>query len=210
MARVLVTGGAGYVGSHCAHALHTAGHECVVFDDLYGFIAGVLGVALSTRDLSSKQRFSLVQQPTQIAMQAYAVELMSSAPDLIVTSGTSIVVALKQATRAIPIVFCVTIDPIGQGLVSTPEDFGTQGEAHSHHHGTLHLRPNSLRVHLGPAIDRDMNSWHGNAAVRVDRRLGRHRGIRDEAVMRGNPQPAASRHWTAPAHAVRRRFDDST
>src|SRR5438270_4079179 len=35
MARVLVTGGAGYVGSHCAHALHSAGHACVVFDNLY-------------------------------------------------------------------------------------------------------------------------------------------------------------------------------
>src|SRR2546423_8005580 len=34
MARVLITGGAGYVGSHCAQALHAAGHECVVFDNL--------------------------------------------------------------------------------------------------------------------------------------------------------------------------------
>jgi putative ABC transport system substrate-binding protein len=52
-------------------------------------------------------------------MKAYAAELASSPPDLIVTSGTSIVVALKQATRAIPIVFCVTIDPVGQGLVAS-------------------------------------------------------------------------------------------
>jgi putative ABC transport system substrate-binding protein len=52
-------------------------------------------------------------------MKAYTVELASSAPDVIVTSGTSIVAALKQATRAIPIVFCVTIDPVGQGLVAS-------------------------------------------------------------------------------------------
>jgi putative ABC transport system substrate-binding protein len=51
-------------------------------------------------------------------MKAYAVELTTSPPDLIITSGTSIVVALKQATRTIPIVFCVTIDPVGQGLVA--------------------------------------------------------------------------------------------
>jgi UDP-glucose-4-epimerase GalE len=31
---VLVTGGAGYVGSHAAKALHRAGHEVVVFDNL--------------------------------------------------------------------------------------------------------------------------------------------------------------------------------
>jgi UDP-glucose-4-epimerase GalE len=34
MARILITGGAGYVGSHCARALAAAGHEGVVFDSL--------------------------------------------------------------------------------------------------------------------------------------------------------------------------------
>jgi UDP-arabinose 4-epimerase len=34
MARILITGGAGYVGSHCAKALAAAGHNGVVFDNL--------------------------------------------------------------------------------------------------------------------------------------------------------------------------------
>jgi UDP-glucose-4-epimerase GalE len=34
MAQILITGGAGYVGSHCAKALAAAGHDCVVFDNL--------------------------------------------------------------------------------------------------------------------------------------------------------------------------------
>jgi UDP-arabinose 4-epimerase len=34
MARILISGGAGYVGSHCAKALAAAGHEGVVFDNL--------------------------------------------------------------------------------------------------------------------------------------------------------------------------------
>jgi UDP-arabinose 4-epimerase len=34
MARVLITGGAGYVGSHCAKALAAVGHEGIVFDNL--------------------------------------------------------------------------------------------------------------------------------------------------------------------------------
>jgi UDP-glucose-4-epimerase GalE len=34
MARILLTGGAGYVGSHCAKALAAAGHEGIVFDNL--------------------------------------------------------------------------------------------------------------------------------------------------------------------------------
>jgi UDP-arabinose 4-epimerase len=35
MARILVIGGAGYVGSHCVNALVKAGHDCVVYDNLY-------------------------------------------------------------------------------------------------------------------------------------------------------------------------------
>ncbi len=35
MARLLITGGAGYVGSHCVKALAAAGHECVVYDSLF-------------------------------------------------------------------------------------------------------------------------------------------------------------------------------
>src|SRR5215211_7443956 len=34
MASILVTGGAGYVGSHCAKALAAAGHQPIVFDNL--------------------------------------------------------------------------------------------------------------------------------------------------------------------------------
>jgi UDP-glucose 4-epimerase len=34
MSRILVTGGAGYIGSHCCKALAEAGFEPVVFDDL--------------------------------------------------------------------------------------------------------------------------------------------------------------------------------
>jgi len=34
MAQILITGGAGYIGSHCAKALALAGHDGVVFDNL--------------------------------------------------------------------------------------------------------------------------------------------------------------------------------
>jgi putative ABC transport system substrate-binding protein len=52
-------------------------------------------------------------------IQAYATELVRSAPDLIACSGTPTIAALKQATDTIPIVFSAVNDPVGQGLVAT-------------------------------------------------------------------------------------------
>src|SRR5689334_8323923 len=34
MANILITGGAGYVGSHCAKTLAAAGHKTIIFDSL--------------------------------------------------------------------------------------------------------------------------------------------------------------------------------
>jgi len=45
-------------------------------------------------------------------IQAEAAQAASSAPDLIAASGTVVVAALKQATRTIPIVFCMVNDPV--------------------------------------------------------------------------------------------------
>ena len=52
-------------------------------------------------------------------IQAYAAEVVGSAPDVIVTSSTPALAALKQATRTIPIVFIVVNDPVGQGFVAS-------------------------------------------------------------------------------------------
>jgi putative ABC transport system substrate-binding protein len=52
-------------------------------------------------------------------IQANTAELVSSAPDLIVASSTPVLVALKRATRTIPIVFSVVNDPLGQGFIAS-------------------------------------------------------------------------------------------
>lgn len=69
--RVLVTGGAGYVGSHMVSALLAAGHEAVVLDDLstghrdavppaVTFVAGDVGDAALVGALLSDQRIDAV------------------------------------------------------------------------------------------------------------------------------------------------------
>jgi putative ABC transport system substrate-binding protein len=52
-------------------------------------------------------------------MRAHAVELVALAPDLILANTTPVVVALRQVSRTIPMVFVQVVDPIGPGFVSS-------------------------------------------------------------------------------------------
>jgi putative ABC transport system substrate-binding protein len=53
-------------------------------------------------------------------LRRHAAELVALAPDVIVAgSGTSTVAPLLQATRTVPIVFVVVIDPVGAGFVAS-------------------------------------------------------------------------------------------
>jgi putative ABC transport system substrate-binding protein len=52
-------------------------------------------------------------------IRTYATELVHSAPNVIVGSGTPITAALKEATSTIPIVFNLVNDPVGQGFVAS-------------------------------------------------------------------------------------------
>jgi putative ABC transport system substrate-binding protein len=49
----------------------------------------------------------------------YAAELVGLSPDVILGTAASIVRALQEASRTIPIVFVTTIDPVGSGLVAS-------------------------------------------------------------------------------------------
>ncbi|MEM7169310.1 MAG: UDP-glucose 4-epimerase GalE [Pseudomonadota bacterium] len=61
MARILVTGGAGYVGSHTCKALANAGHQPIVYDNLvHGFRAAVQWGPLEIGDLLDQERIDQV------------------------------------------------------------------------------------------------------------------------------------------------------
>jgi putative ABC transport system substrate-binding protein len=47
----------------------------------------------------------------------YARELVGLTPDLLVANGTPSLVAMRQATQTIPVVFVAVADPLGQGFV---------------------------------------------------------------------------------------------
>jgi putative ABC transport system substrate-binding protein len=52
-------------------------------------------------------------------IRRYAAELVALAPEVIVASGASALAPLLQATRTVPIVFTVAVDPVGAGLVDS-------------------------------------------------------------------------------------------
>jgi putative tryptophan/tyrosine transport system substrate-binding protein len=49
----------------------------------------------------------------------YVAELVALAPDVILVAGSSTTGPLLQATRAVPIVFVTTVDPVGAGFVAS-------------------------------------------------------------------------------------------
>ena len=52
-------------------------------------------------------------------IRRHAVELAALAPDVILASGTSTVGPMLQATRSVPVVFPVVVDPVGAGFVDS-------------------------------------------------------------------------------------------
>ena len=53
------------------------------------------------------------------AIRNHAAELVALAPDIILASGTASMGPLQQATRTVPIVFTIVVDPVGAGLVES-------------------------------------------------------------------------------------------
>ena len=52
-------------------------------------------------------------------IRRHAAELVALAPDVILAHGTATVGPLQQATRTVPIVFPVVVDPVGAGFVES-------------------------------------------------------------------------------------------
>jgi putative ABC transport system substrate-binding protein len=49
----------------------------------------------------------------------YALELVALAPDVVLAAGSVVALAVKRASRTMPIVFVNAVDPVGDGLVAS-------------------------------------------------------------------------------------------
>ena len=52
-------------------------------------------------------------------IRRYAAELVALSPDIILAATATVIAALQQATRTVPIVFATVIDPVGAGFVAS-------------------------------------------------------------------------------------------
>ena len=86
-------------------------------DRVAALLQGLSGTGwIVGRNLRMDYRWGAAQPDSY---RGYADELVALGPDVVIASGSSTVVALRRATRTIPIVFANVIDPVGAGLVAS-------------------------------------------------------------------------------------------
>ena len=84
----------------------------------------------------------------------YAAELVALGPDVILGTAASIVAALQQASRTIPIVFVSTIDPVGAGLVASLARPGGNATGFTSYEFSLSAKLLELLKEIAPSVRR--------------------------------------------------------
>ena len=84
----------------------------------------------------------------------YAAELVALGPDVILGTAASIVTALQQVSRTIPIVFVSTIDPVGAGLVASLARPGGNATGFSTYEFSLSAKLLELLKEIAPGVTR--------------------------------------------------------
>jgi len=130
--RVLATGGAGFVGSHCVRALVRAGHEVEVLDDLsrgHKSFAEKLSVPLHVADLRDpatldrvfERRFDAVLHFAGLALVAESVEKARLYWDVNFEGGKNLLAAMRK-TGVGRIVVSSTAAVYGEPLATPIEE----------------------------------------------------------------------------------------
>src|SRR6516164_1380210 len=99
-------------------------------------------------------------------LQYAASELAGLAPDVLVVNGTSVLKAVQQATKTIPVVFVNVIDPAGQSFVQSLEHPGGNITGISNVESRMGAKWLELLKQVAPnltqvAVVRAMTRWRG-------------------------------------------------
>ncbi|HEY7228787.1 MAG TPA: ABC transporter substrate-binding protein [Pseudolabrys sp.] len=96
-------------------------------------------------------------------------ELIKSAPEVIVANSTPVMRALKPAITAIPIVFVVVNDPVGQGFISNLKQPGGNITGYSFIEPEIIGKWINLLADIKPALTRVTLMFNPNTAPYYDR-----------------------------------------
>jgi putative tryptophan/tyrosine transport system substrate-binding protein len=84
----------------------------------------------------------------------YAAELVALAPDVILATGSSVVGALQQASRTVPIVFVAAIDPVGSGFAASLARPGGNATGFTAYDFSMSGKLLELLKEIAPAVNR--------------------------------------------------------
>jgi putative ABC transport system substrate-binding protein len=87
-------------------------------------------------------------------VRRYAMELAALAPDVIVAAGNAPVERLLEATRAVPIVFAIVLDPVGSGLVDNLSQPGGNATGFMQFEYSLAAKWVELLKQIAPSVTR--------------------------------------------------------
>jgi putative tryptophan/tyrosine transport system substrate-binding protein len=97
-------------------------------------------------------------------MRAFAKELVSLQPDLILTNSTPVTAAVKRETATIPIVFAVVADPVGSGFVASLPRPGGNITGFGLWEGSIASKWLELLTGIAPGIRRAMMLFNPDTA----------------------------------------------
>jgi ABC-type uncharacterized transport system substrate-binding protein len=86
--------------------------------------------------------------------RSYAAELVALSPDVVLATAGSIVGALQQANRTVPIVFVTTIDPVGGGWVESLSRPGTNATGFAAYEFSMSGKRLELLKEIAPGVKR--------------------------------------------------------
>jgi len=87
-------------------------------------------------------------------IRKYAAELVALAPDVILASGNAPVERLLQATRTMPIVFAIVLDPVGSGFVKSLSQPGGNATGFMQFEYSLTAKWLELLKQIAPGVKR--------------------------------------------------------
>ena len=128
-------------------------------------------------------------------IRKHAAELVALAPDVILAGGTSAVGPLLQATRTVPIVFAIVVDPVGAGFVDSLARPGGNATGFMNFEYSISGKWLELLKEIAPGVTR--------VAVLRDAT----QGFADQPVCRHPGRGAVAQGGGQPGRSARRRRD---